>query len=107
VRRRPTRDRPDDIVGSPYCVRNYVVDPALGGPDGLAAARTQLACRGRRLLLDYVPNHVAPDNRWLTDRPAYFVQGGPDDLARSPDAFLEAAGHVYARGGRSSMESDD
>jgi hypothetical protein len=90
--------RPDDIVGSPYCVRNYVVDPALGGPDGLAAARVELARRGRRLLLDYVPNHVAPDNPWLTDQPAYLVQGGPDDLARSPDAFLEAAGHVYARG---------
>jgi len=89
---------PGDIVGSPYCVRNYVVDAALGGPDALAAARAELARRGARLLLDYVPNHVAPDNPWLAEAPANFVQGGPDDLARSPDAFLEAAGHVYARG---------
>ncbi len=28
-----------DNVGSPYCVRNYVVDAHLGGPEGLAAAR--------------------------------------------------------------------
>ena len=90
--------RSDDVVGSPYCVRDYVVDPVLGGPDGLAAARAELAGRGLRLLLDYVPNHVAPDHPWLTDHPEYFVQGGPDDLARSPDAFLESAGHVFARG---------
>jgi hypothetical protein len=90
--------RSDDVVGSPYCVRDYVVDPVLGGPDGLAAARAELAGRGVRLLLDYVPNHVAPDHRWLTDHPEYFVQGGPDDLARSPDAFLQSAGHVFARG---------
>jgi hypothetical protein len=60
--------------------------------------RAELAGRGVRLLLDYVPNHVAPDHRWLTDHAEYFVQGGPDDLARSPDAFLESAGHVFARG---------
>src|SRR5690348_7624171 len=32
-----------DNVGSPYCVRQYVVDAHLGGPDGLAKAREQLA----------------------------------------------------------------
>jgi len=89
---------PADIAGSPYCVRNYVVDEALGGPDGLAAARAQLACRGVRLILDYVPNHVAPDHPWLTDRPGCLIQGAPDDGARSPDAFLSVAGRVYARG---------
>src|SRR5882724_7348404 len=35
--------RPEDVVGSPYCVRNYVVDETLGGSDGLAAARAELA----------------------------------------------------------------
>src|SRR3974377_255448 len=32
---------PADNVGSPYCIRRYVVDQALGGPDGLAAARAE------------------------------------------------------------------
>ena len=39
---------PDDVVGSPYCIRDYVVDPALGGPDGLAAARAALSDAGTR-----------------------------------------------------------
>ena len=33
----------EDNVGSPYCVRRYVVDKHFGGPEGLAAARKSLA----------------------------------------------------------------
>ncbi|WP_326671012.1 alpha-amylase family glycosyl hydrolase [Streptomyces canus] len=87
-----------DIAGSPYCVRDYVVDASLGGPDGLAAARTQLAARGLRLILDYVPNHVAPDHPWLTSGPDRLVRGTADDLGRAPAEFIEAGGEVYARG---------
>ncbi|MFJ8109281.1 alpha-amylase family glycosyl hydrolase [Streptomyces sp. NPDC096132] len=87
-----------DIAGSPYCVRDYVVDPSLGGPEGLAAARVRLAERGLRLILDHVPNHVAPDHPWLTTHPDRLIRGTPDDLARDPGAYLEAAGQVYARG---------
>src|SRR6478609_4639787 len=50
----------EDNVGSPYCVRRYRVDPHLGGPEGLAAARRELAQHGLKLILDFVPNHVAP-----------------------------------------------
>ncbi len=39
---------PADNVGSAYCVRRYVVDEHLGGPEGLAAARQMLAQRGLR-----------------------------------------------------------
>src|SRR5512147_2200399 len=39
---------PEDNVGSPYCVRRYIVDQHLGGPMGLAAARKALAQRGIR-----------------------------------------------------------
>src|SRR6478609_7065353 len=46
---------PDDVIGSPYCVREYVVDERFGGPERLAEARAQLAARGLALILDYVP----------------------------------------------------
>ncbi|MDL5200027.1 alpha-amylase family glycosyl hydrolase [Streptomyces sp. ALI-76-A] len=87
-----------DITGSPYCVRDYVVDASLGGPEGLAEARARLAARGLRLLVDFVPNHVAPDHPWLTERPGCLIQGTADDLARAPGAHVEAGGRVYARG---------
>jgi hypothetical protein len=87
-----------DNVGSPYCVRNYVVDEHLGGPPGLAAARKKLAERGLRLILDFVPNHVAPDHPWVSDRPEYFVQGNADDARNDPASFVEAGGKVFACG---------
>lgn len=89
---------PADNVGSPYCVRRYVVDERLGGPAGLAEARQQLAQRGLRLILDYVPNHVAPDHPWAVEHPEYFIQGTAEDLARDPAAFLEINNHIIACG---------
>ncbi|MBO1332141.1 alpha-amylase [Streptomyces sp. VRA16 Mangrove soil] len=87
-----------DIAGSPYCIRRYVVDEALGGPAGLAAARAELARRGVGLLLDYVPNHVAPDSPWVAEHPEYFVRGDAEDLRRDPAAFLDTGRAVLARG---------
>jgi len=87
-----------DIVGSPYCIRSYRVDPRFGGPEGLSAARTELAGRGVRLLLDFVPNHVAPDHDWLTAHPEYFVRGTEADLEIEPPAFLETTAGVFALG---------
>jgi hypothetical protein len=90
--------RAGDVIGSPYCVRRYVVDKAFGGPEGLAAARVALAARGVRLLLDYVPNHVAPDNPWVTENPELFIQGAADDLAADPAGWIDAGGRILARG---------
>jgi hypothetical protein len=90
--------RGDDIVGSPYCVRRYVADERFGGPGGLAAARAALAARGVRLILDYVPNHVAPDHPWVTEHPEFFIQGDKDDLKADPGGWLSVGGHVLAHG---------
>ncbi len=90
--------RPEDVAGSPYCVRRYTVDQRLGGTEGLAAARNNLAERNLRLILDLVPNHVAPDHPWVTDHPEYFIQGNSDDFRRDPASFFETAGNIYARG---------
>ncbi|HET8541150.1 MAG TPA: hypothetical protein VFL83_14845 [Anaeromyxobacter sp.] len=88
----------DDVPGSPYCVRRYVVDARLGGPAGLAKARAELARRGLRLVLDLVPNHVAPDHPWAREAPDFFVRGTADEALRSPEAFLRVGASVFARG---------
>jgi len=85
-------------VGSPYCVRRYVVDEKLGGQKGLSIARGELARQGLRLILDFVPNHVAPDHPWVTQHPEYLVQGNADDARNDPASFFEAGGKVFACG---------
>ena len=97
VRALPDFDEPDN-VGSPYCVRRYAVDPHLGGPTGLAVARSKLASRGVRLILDFVPNHVAPDHPWVEEFPGRFIQGDTEDLVRDPGSFRAISGKVIACG---------
>ncbi len=87
-----------DIAASPFCVRDYAVDGDLGGSPGLAAARAALAERGMGLILDFVPNHVAPDHPWLADHPDYFIAGTAEDLAAKPDQYFEVNGRVIAHG---------
>ena len=88
----------DDVIGSPYCVRDYVVDGRFGGPDALAEARRQLAARGLALILDYVPNHVAPDHPWARSRPECLITGTEEELAGDPAAFMRTPAGVVARG---------
>ena len=90
--------RTEDVVGSPYCIRDYTVDAHLGGPAGLAVARAALAERGVGLFLDFVPNHVAPDHPWTQTHPEYFVRGNDDDLARDPASFVRVGDGVLANG---------
>jgi glycosidase len=92
----------EDVVGSPYSILAYEVDPHLGGDAGLAALRARLAELGLRLMLDFVPNHAAVDHRWLVEHPDWLVQGGTDSLARHPGDYFasDASGswQVFAHG---------
>ena len=90
--------QPRDNVGSPYCVRRYVVDQHLGGPDGLASAKRELARRNIRLILDFVPNHVAQDHPWVTAHPEYFVQGNTENASGDPNSFVRLGGRIFAYG---------
>jgi hypothetical protein len=89
---------PEDNVGSPYCVRRYVVDRHLGGAEGLAVARRELSLRGLNLILDFVPNHVAPDHPWVTEHAEYFIRGDADDTRSDPASYVDVCGMVCACG---------
>jgi glycosidase len=90
--------KPEDNVGSPYCVRQYRVDEHLGGPSELAVVRGKLMERGLNMILDFVPNHVAPDHPWVTEHPDYFISGTREDLQRAPHDYFEAGGKIIANG---------
>ena len=53
-----------DICGSSFAVTAYAAHPALGGDAALERLRRRLHARGLRLMLDFVPNHMAPDHPW-------------------------------------------
>ncbi len=74
----------DDIAGSGFAIQNYTVHRDLGGDAALARLRQRLHTRGLKLMLDFVPNHMAPDHPWIDEHPDYFIHGSESDLARSP-----------------------
>jgi glycosidase len=79
--------REEDIAGSGFAIQNYTVHRALGGAAALARVRQRLQQRGLKLMLDFVPNHMAPDHPWVNAHPDYFVQGSETDLARAPQNY--------------------
>ena len=90
--------KPEDNVGSPYSIRRYVVDTHLGGPEALAVARRELAQRGMKLLLDFVPNHVSPDHPWVAEHIEYFLCGTTEEARNDPASYIEVQGVVCAHG---------
>ncbi|HVY38556.1 MAG TPA: alpha-amylase family glycosyl hydrolase [Polyangia bacterium] len=77
----------DDISGSPFAIVAYETSRDFGGDAALARIRERLARRGLKLLLDFVPNHTAPDHPWVTKHPEYYIQGSEQDLASAPQNY--------------------
>lgn len=92
----------DDVVGSPYAVYDYRVAPELGGDEALAALRVRLADVGIRLILDFVPNHLAVDHPWVAEHPEVMLRGSADEARQQPGNYFQeghtGCGPVFAHG---------
>ncbi len=81
-----------DVCSSCFAVQEYAVHRDFGGNEALLRLRRRLASRGLRLLLDFVPNHVAPDHRWVREHPEFFVEGTEEKLATDPRNWTRVDG---------------
>ena len=60
-------------LGSYYAVRDYKdVNPLFGTMADFDALLAEVHKAGMRLILDWVPNHTAPDHPWITEHPDYY-----------------------------------
>ena len=63
----------EDISGSPYAIHAYELNPFLGQPAELAQLKSKLNRLGLKLILGFVPNHLAFDHPWVSEYPERFV----------------------------------
>ena len=79
--------REEDIAGSGFAIQNYTVHRDLGGAAALARLRQRLQQRGLKLMLDFVPNHMAPDHPGSTSIRTTLSMAARADLARAPQNY--------------------
>jgi len=91
---------PEDIAASPYAIAEYRLNPSLGEEEELEAFRSRLSASGIRLMLDFVPNHMALDNVWLAENPECFVHVSAEEQSADPDCCFEYRHHQYLAHGR-------
>lgn len=88
----------EDVVGSPYAIMDYRVAPEFGGNEALIALRARMKKMGLSLILDFVPNHTAPDHPWVKSNPNYYVQGSDEQAQSEPQNYTRDGDHVFAYG---------
>lgn len=81
----------EDIIASPYAIKDYSVNQALGGEKGLCDFRNKLKRNNLKLILDFVPNHLAIDHSWVRSNPELFVRGTQEDFERDPGTYFRVS----------------
>ncbi len=64
-----------NAIGSPYCVKDYKgINPKYGDMASLKSLVSSAHAKGMKVILDWVANHTAWDNAWITEHPDWYLQ---------------------------------
>jgi hypothetical protein len=85
------------ICGSEFAITSYTLNTRLGKGLALIRLRDRLHQRGLKFMLDFVPNHTAPDHPWIREHPEYYVTGTEALLAEQPQNYYTYDKRLYDR----------
>jgi len=91
----------EDVIGSPYSIDKYEINPAIGSEESIISLRKKLHRLGMKLILDFIPNHFSADTSILKENPEIFLETEYENFLRDshtyfqPDAFEN---RVFAHG---------
>ena len=72
-------------LGSPYAIRDYkAVNPEFGDLEDLRAVVDAAHERDMAVVLDFVANHTAWDNAWVSEHPEYYQKDENGDIIIPP-----------------------
>ncbi|MFX1516408.1 MAG: alpha-amylase family glycosyl hydrolase [Promethearchaeota archaeon] len=65
--------KPEDVIGSPYSIAEYILNPLLGDPNDLKTLKEKLNQMGVKLMVDFVPNHFGKASPLIKINPDLFI----------------------------------
>jgi glycosidase len=78
-------------LGSPYAATDFrAINPDFGTADDLRALVDSAHARGIRVIIDFVPDHTAPDAPWVREHPAWYHR----DSTGAPMVPRDAQGNL-------------
>lgn len=89
-----------DVIGSPYAIDCYELNPLLGKKSDLLILKERLNELGLKLILDFVPNHFSAESRFIKTNPEVFLEADEELLLKDPLTFFkpEKSGDVFVHG---------
>ena len=90
-----------DVIGSPYSIDEYVINPTLGSWDELNELKKQLNSKGIKLFVDFVSNHLSADSKYIQTNPEIFLKADEDFFQGDSFTFFKPENdpqNVYAHG---------
>jgi glycosidase len=78
-------------LGSPYAATDYrAINPDFGTADDFRALVDSAHARGLKVIIDFVPDHTAPDAPWVREHPDWYFR----DSAGAPMVPRDAEGKL-------------
>lgn len=89
----------NDISGSPYSIADYSPNPLIAEGwetwNNLAEIVNNF---DKKVLIDFVPNHVGIDHEWALSHPEYFIRGTTEQYSQDPlryQKYISEDGQSY------------
>jgi hypothetical protein len=88
----------EEVGSSPFAITEYAVPEELGGDDALSRLCARIRSRRMRVVVDFVPNHVAIDHPWVATHPHFLIKSRSDEHVRDPGSYFESGANMFAFG---------
>ncbi len=90
-----------DVIGSPYSIDEYMVNPELGTWEELLELKEYLNSIGIKLFLDFVSNHFSAASKYVSSHPEIFLKADEEFYNEDSFTFFKTEtdqNHIYAHG---------
>ncbi len=81
--------RKEDVIGSPYSIDSYEINPEIGDQESLLNLKSRLNKKGIKLILDFVPNHFSAKSILIRESPFLFLATDLKYFENDPHTYFQ------------------